>query len=58
MKRQLPKRKQLRNIAYLCFIAMVLLAACVMDRWYMWGLFAATAYEFWPQGHYGKRGVQ
>lgn len=58
MKRHLSRTKQLRNLAYLILIAMFLLAACLTDRWYMWGFFVATAYSFWPQGHYGRRGVE
>ena len=57
MKRQLSRSKQLRNLAYLCWIAMMLLLAVVTDWVAAWLWFAATCVYLWPAGHYGKRGV-
>jgi hypothetical protein len=57
MKRKLSKAEQLRNVGYLCLIALSLLCACLMNHWYVWAWFLATAWSFWPQGHYGRRGV-
>lgn len=58
MKRRLPKSKQFRNLAYLCLIALTLLLACVTDLISAWIWFGVTAVYFWPQGNYGKRGVE
>lgn len=57
-KRQIPKPKQYRNLLYLVLIAMALLLALNANTAPAWLIFMATAYYFWPAGHYGKRGVR
>ena len=57
-KRFIPKPKQHRNVMYLFFISLTLLAAVEIGGVLAWGIFVATAIYFWPQGHYGRWGVK